>query len=71
MAAKSNMLSADHNPTVVDQYIQKEVSLGKVVGLFMRDELPEAQVSRFKVIEKPLQPGKYCLIVDLSRGQKV
>ena len=69
MAAKTNMLSAEQNQAVVDQYIQKEVSLGRVIGPMLREQLPEAQVSRFGVIEKPHQPGKYRLIVDLSHPE--
>ncbi len=65
----ANMLSVNHNPTVVDQYIQKEVSLGRVVGSMGCEELLEAQVSRCWVIEKPHQPGKYRLIVDLSHPE--
>ncbi len=68
VAAKTNMLSAVQNPAVVDQYIRKAVSLGKVKGPMMREQLPEAQV-RFGVIEKPHQPGKYHLVVDLSHPE--
>ena len=68
-SAKSNMLSANQNPGVVDEYLQKEVRLGRVIGPMVREELPAAQVSRFGVIEKPHQPGKYHLIVDLSHPE--
>ena len=50
-SAKSNMLSANRNPGVVDEYLQKEVRLGRVIGPMVREELPGAQVSRFGVIE--------------------
>ena len=71
--ARKNMLSAIENPEVVDRYLEKEVRLGRVVGPMQVQELPGAQVSRFGVIEKPHQPGKFRLIVDLSHpeGQSV
>ena len=71
--AKSNMLSAAQNPEVVEQYLAKEVRLGRVVGPMRADALPGVQVSRFGVIPKSHQPGKWRLIVDLShpRGASV
>ena len=68
-SAKSNMLSANQNSGVVDDYLQKEMRLGRVIGPMGREELPEAQLSRFGVIKKLHQPGKYCLIVDLSHPE--
>ena len=38
-SAKSNMLSANQNPGVVDEYLQKEVRLGRVIGPMVREEL--------------------------------
>ena len=71
--AKSNMKSASDNPGEVDRYIEKEVRLGRVVGPSNPEELPEVQISRFGVIPKNHQPGKWRLIVDLSHpeGQSV
>ena len=58
---------------MVDRYLGREVSLGRVIGPLSRQEVPGVHVSRFGVIEKPHQPGKYRLIVDLSHpeGQSV
>ena len=63
-SAQTNMLSAGRNQ---DRY------LDRVIGPLSRQEVPGVHVSRFGVIEKPHQPGKYRLIVDLSHpeGQSV
>ncbi len=61
------MRSALDNTEVVDQYLAKEVGLKRVVGPFATSMLPEAMISSFGVIPKPHQPGKYRLILDLSR----
>ena len=68
-SAKRNMLSAEQNPEVVDQYLRKEWEAGRVVGPLPR-HLAGLQVSRFGVIPKPHQPGKWRLIVDLSYPKK-
>lgn len=65
-AASTNMQSATSNPQVVDQYLEKEVRLGRVAGPLTAEESQGIQVNRFGVIEKPHQPGKFRLIVDLS-----
>ncbi len=65
-SARTNMQSATLNPQVVDQYLEKEVSLGRVAGPMAVEESLGVQVNRFGVIEKPHQPGKFRLIVDLS-----
>ena len=64
-SAKRNMLSAEQNPEVVDQYLRKEKEAGRVVGP-LPQHIAGLHVSRFGVIPKPHQPGKWRLIVDLS-----
>ena len=59
------MLSAEQNPEVVDQYLRKEKEAGRVVGP-LPQHIAGLHVSRFGVIPKPHQPGKWRLIVDLS-----
>ena len=59
-----NMQSAEENPEVVEQYLAKECGLGRVVGPLKPDG--RIHVSRFGVIPKSHQPGKWRLIVDLS-----
>ena len=53
------MRSAKENPQPVDDYIAKELAVGRTVGPFGPHELYGAQVSRFGVIPKTSQPGKW------------
>lgn len=66
-SAKSNMHSVADAPEVV-QSIAKELAEGRVVGPWpVASKLAEGvHVSRFEVIPKSHQPGKWRLIVDLS-----
>ena len=64
-SAKRNMLSAEQNPSVVERYLQKEREAGRIVGP-LPHPIVGLQISRFGVIPKPHQPGKWRLIVDLS-----
>ena len=72
-SAKANMQSAINNETVVQERLQAEVNLGRVIGPLEADEFPTVQVSHFGVIPKNHQPGKWRMIVDLShpRGWSV
>ena len=65
-SAKKNKPSAAQHPSVVDQYLANEVSLGRVAGPFSAPPYPNLHVSSFGVIPKRGQPGKWRLIVDLS-----
>lgn len=64
--ASSNMRSAAEHPSVIDSYLQTEVSLGRVAGPFSAPPFPSLHISRFGVIPKSSQPGKWRLILDLS-----
>ena len=64
-SAKKNMLSAEQNPTVVDQYLGKERASGRVV-LVSPQDATTIHINRFGVIPKNHQPGKWRLILDLS-----
>ncbi len=71
-SAKRNMRSAQEVPEVVDQYLARERAAGRIIGPLSLK--PGAiHVSRFGVIPKPHQPGKWRLIVDLShpKGRSV
>lgn len=50
---------------MVEEYIAKEVVAQRVVGPLTPGEVRGLQTSPFGVIPKR-QPGKWCLIVDLS-----
>ena len=64
--ASSNMRSALVHPSVIDAYLETEVSHGRVAGPFTFPPYPNLHVSRFGVIPKSNQPGKWRLILDLS-----
>ena len=57
---------AIQHPEVVDKYLAKEMTLNRLVGLFVKAQLPGMQISRFGVIPKSHQTGKWRLIVNLS-----
>lgn len=62
--ATENVQSALTHPQVVSAYIQKELSLGRLLGPFMdTSDLPPLQ---FGVIPKGHNTGKWHLITDLS-----
>ena len=63
---KRNMLSAVEHPEVVKKYLQEECQMGRVLGPFNPEEVPGIQISKFGVIPKSNQPGKWRLILDLS-----
>ena len=64
-SASLNMRSSAEHPSVIDSYLQAEVSsgrLGDVAGPFPVPPLPSLHISRFGVIPKNNQPEKWCLI---------
>ena len=71
--AKQNLPGALSHPEVVDEYLQTDISLGRVVGHFSLEALPAAHISTFGVIPKGHQSDKWHLIIDLSfpKGQSV
>ena len=65
-SASKNMLSALQHPEIIDEYLEKEVQLGNILGPFSPATAPVAHINRFGVIPKKHQPGKWRLITDLS-----
>ena len=65
-SAKRNMLSAGQHPEIIDKYLMEECEKGRVAGPFTADQVQGIHISRFGVIPKKSQPGKWRLIVDLS-----
>ena len=65
------MQSALSNPRVVQEYLEKEALLSRIVGPINSDleAACKIQVSRFGVIPKKYQKGKWRLILDLSHPQ--
>ena len=54
---------------MVEDYLQKELERGVLFGPFQPGSVPEVAISRFGVIPKEGQPGKWRLIVDLSHPE--
>ena len=65
VSARRNMLLAGQHPEPIVEYLGKEVRLGRIIGP-LSDGVSGVHVSRFGVIPKPHQPGKWRLITDLS-----
>ena len=65
-SATENMPSASLQPSVIDDYLLTELAKGRVAGPFSYPPLPHLHISRFGVIPKKHQPGKWHLILDLS-----
>ena len=65
-AAYTNMSSALVHPSVIDAYLETEVSCGRVAGPFTMPPFPDLHISPFGVVPKSNQPGKWRLILDLS-----
>lgn len=64
-SAKRNMLSASQHPEAINDYLRVEVQKRRVLGPV--DLTPERmQISRFGVVPKGHQTGRWRLILDLS-----
>ena len=70
-AASGNMPSALLQPSVIDDYLRNELDMGRIAGPFRTPPLPNLHVSRFGVIPKKHQPGKWRLILDLSSPREL
>jgi hypothetical protein len=75
-SAPRNMFSAREHPEVIQAYLEKERSMGRLLSPFAPESLsmlPPLQVNRFGVIPKGHNTGKWRLITDLSYppGQSV
>ena len=62
-SSSSNMHSAFDHPSVIDAYLQNEVSCGRVAGPFSTPPFTDLHISCFGMVPKNNQPGK----CDLSR----
>ena len=68
------MQSARDHPAVAEEYLEKEIARGRMLGPFPDTQsLPPLYINRFGVIPKGHNTGKWRLITDLShpRGQSV
>ena len=65
--ASSNMLSAMQHPEPISEYLKKELELGRMQGPFVdRSGFKSIHISRFGVISKGHNTGKWRLITDHS-----
>ena len=64
--ATGNAPSAFQHPEVIDEYLQEECRLSRVIGPLDAAEVEGIQISRFGVIPKRHKPGKWRLILNLS-----
>ena len=68
-SATSNMHSALEHPDIIETYLEKKRSRGRMLGPFSRADLkslPSLHINRFRVIPKGHNPGKWRLITDFS-----
>ena len=65
-SAAKNLPGALLHPELVDEYLQHELSQHRLSESYPATSCPQAHISRFGVIPKNHQPGKWHLIVDLS-----
>ena len=73
-SAARNLESASLHPEAVNEFIVKELSLGRLLGPFQEDtELPQLHINRIGVVSKGHNAGKWRIITDLSfpHGQSV
>ena len=64
LEVSKNMRSASEHPEPINAYVGSERSAGRMIQVAA--DTPGLRVSRFGVIPKPHQPGKWRLITDLS-----
>ena len=62
----TSLTNSNLQPSVIDQYLLSELEKGRVAGPFLISPIRNLHVSRFGVIPKKHQPGKWWLILDLS-----
>ena len=60
------MKSAKENPQVIDEYLVKECSLGRILGLLNPTIIPGVHISCFGVIPKKHAQNEWLMILDLS-----
>ena len=67
--AACNLQSAREHPEVIQQYLEKECSLGRMLGPFTKEKLSSllrCHINQFGVIPKGVNMGKWRLIANLS-----
>ena len=65
-SASQNKSSALLQPEVIDNYLLAKMDKCRIAGPFPTPPLTNLHISHFGVIPKKHQPGKWCLILNLS-----
>ena len=65
-SASSNMHSAFNHLSVINAYLENEVSCDQVPGPFISPPFTDLHISFLGVVPKGNQLGKWCLILNLS-----
>ena len=65
-SAQQNLKSCQEHRDLVMQQLREEIQAGRLLGPVLQQLASTCQVSPIGLIPKPLQPGKWRLIVDLS-----
>lgn len=65
-SASTNMQSTVAQPSVIDNYLEKDARQGRMVGPLDRRSYERVQVNRFGLVPKNHQPSKWHFIVDQS-----
>ena len=65
-SAKNNLKSALDHPTVIDDYLHHELSLGRISGPYLASMCPDVHINRFGVLPKTNQLDKWRLVTVLS-----
>ncbi len=66
VSARRNCPSVWEHPEVVEQYVSREITAGRMIGPFPPHMIPGLHISRMGVVPKGHVPGKWRLITDLS-----
>ena len=64
--AKRNLQSAYEHGAIVQEYLKREESLGRIKRVLPAEQGKRFQISPFGVIPKRNRPNKWRLIIDLS-----
>eukprot|EP00731_Ephydatia_muelleri_P038276 Em0703g1a len=65
-SASANMFSSFQHPDIIQEYISKELDLGRMLGPLDPTCYTTVHINRFGVVPKGHNIGKWCLITDLS-----
>ena len=65
-SATANMFSSFEHPNIIEEYISKQLELGRMLGPLDPTCHPTVHINRFGVVPKGHATGKWRLITDLS-----